>query len=279
MGPRDIEDVRLVASAAFAELEAAEDVPASRPEHARVRIEHLLGSDPGGCWVGESDGRVVGAAIALLREGLWGLSLLVVAPGHQSAGAGRALLHRATAYGRDAHARVVLSSSDPRAVTAYLGLGLALHPAAAAQGRPHELPLSGAVRPGGAGDAELVAAVDRAVRGAAHGSDIDAHGSDIDALLRTGSRMLVVEERGYAIVGEGAVRLLAARDEEAAKELLRAALAGAEEMRVDWLTSDQQWAFQVCREAGLSIRLGWGALLTDGELGPMAPYLPSGAYL
>ena len=102
MAPADVEGVRLVSVAAFGALEAASglpEVPVSPPEHARLRIEHLLATDPGGCWVGENDGEITGAAIALLREGVWGLSLLVVDPARQSAGLGRELLARASAYG------------------------------------------------------------------------------------------------------------------------------------------------------------------------------------
>ena len=57
-----------------------------------MRFRRLLDADPGGAWVAERDGALAGAALALLREGLWGLSLLVVDPPAQGAGAGRELL-------------------------------------------------------------------------------------------------------------------------------------------------------------------------------------------
>ena len=44
----------------------------------RLRFTHLVRTDPGGALVAEQDGRLVGAAIAILREGVWGLSLLIV---------------------------------------------------------------------------------------------------------------------------------------------------------------------------------------------------------
>lgn len=271
MAAVDVEMVRLVSVNAFAALEG--DLPQTQPAFARHRIEHLMSTDPGGCWVAARGERVVGAAIALCREGVWGLSLLVVDPGEQGSGVGRALLERAAAHGSEARGRIILSSPDPRALSAYLGLGLTMHPAACAQGRPRGPAPSGDVRKGGSADADLLAAVDRQVRGG-------AHGPDIEAMLQTGHRLLVLEDEGYALLSDDAVSLLAARDEPAAAELLRAALAEAEgELRVDWLTSAQGWAAQVCREAGLSLRLDWGALFTGGELGPLAPYLPSGAYL
>ncbi len=271
MAAADVEMVRLVSVNAFAALEG--DLPQTQPAYARHRIEHLMGTDPGGCWVAARGERVVGAAIALCREGVWGLSLLVVDPGEQGSGVGRALLERAAAHGDEARGRIVLSSPDPRALSAYLALGLTIHPAACAQGRPRGPAVSGAVREGHKGDADLIATVDRQVRGG-------AHGPDIEAMLRTGHRLLVLEDGGYVLVSDTAVSLLAARDDPCAAELLRAALAAAEgEIRVDWLTSAQGWAAQVCREAGLSLRLDWGALFSGGELGPMTPYLPSGAYL
>ena len=72
--------------------------PPPRLMPAIVRIQQLLERDPGGAWVAEEDGGVVGAALALDREGLWGLSLLVVLPEHQSSGIGRALLERSLEY-------------------------------------------------------------------------------------------------------------------------------------------------------------------------------------
>jgi hypothetical protein len=116
--------------------------------------------------------------------------------------------------------------------------------------------------------------VDLGVRGA-------AHGSDIEALLRAGCRMLVIEDRGYVVIGGGAVRLLAALDEEAAVDLLRAALAtvpAGEEIGVEWITSRQGWAIGPVLDAGLSLTND-GAVFVRGDVGSFRPYLPSGAYL
>jgi hypothetical protein len=109
-----------------------------------------------------------------------------------------------------------------------------------------------------------------------------AHGDDVVALLRGGSRLLVVPGRGYATVGaDGGVRLLAALDDEAAADLLRAALASVpagEATRVDWLTAAQGWAIGPVLDARLELR-GGGAVFVRGEVGVLRPYLPSGAYL
>ena len=70
-------------------------------------------------------------------------------------------------------------------------------------------------------------------------------------------------------------------DEEAARLLLRAhlAVAGGVKATVEWLTSAQQWAIRECLAAGLERDTAHGAVLLAGELGPLRPYLPSGAYL
>src|SRR4051794_3417618 len=63
--------------------------PRPDPALAHVRYRHLVRTDPGGAWVAERDGEIVGCALALRREDVWGLSLLVVHPDLQSAGLGR----------------------------------------------------------------------------------------------------------------------------------------------------------------------------------------------
>jgi hypothetical protein len=101
------------------------------------------------------------------------------------------------------------------------------------------------------------------------------------ALLESGGDMLVLPDRGYAVVRDGAIRLLAARDDDGAVALLRGCLAaaGAREASVEWITSAQSWAVAPCLEAGLELRMDLGSVFLDGDVGPFQPYLPSGAYL
>ena len=130
------------------------------------------------------------------------------------------------------------------------------------------------MRDGGPATSALTERVDLEVRGA-------AHGSDIEAMLRADCRLLVIEDRGYVVIGGGSVRLLAALDEEAAVDLLRAALAAApsgEDFGVEWITSLQDWAIGPVLDAGLSLAND-GAVFVRGDVGPFRPYLPSGAYL
>jgi GNAT superfamily N-acetyltransferase len=249
--------------------------PPPNLEGALGRLRRLLATDPGGAWVAERDGEVAGGALALLREGLWGLSLLFVDPSAQGAGAGRELLARAWAYGEGARGHVILSSTDPRAMRAYTRLGMDVQPCLAATGSPR-IAADGEVRPGGADDLALMEAVDRAVRGA-------AHGADLLSLLPAGSILLVAPERGYAVVTGGRVRCCAAFDEAGARAVLRGALAhiaGAGlDAHVEWLSARQGWAIDVCLDARLDLRADAGCVFTGGDVGPFSPYLPSGAYL
>jgi len=250
--------------------------PPPDPAIALLRFARLLDADPGGCWVAERHGELAGASCGLLREGLWGLSLLVTDPPVQGEGIGRELLALAHAYGDGAHGRVILSSSDPRAIRAYARLGLELHPAVAAKGAPRGAGMPASVRPGGPGDLALTEAVDRAVRGA-------AHGGDILAMLAGGHELLVVPEHGYAMLRGSQVRLVAATGDEVARDLLRGALARVAELgqeaHVEFMTGRQQWAIEVCLDHRLDLLADCGCVFTGGDVGPFAPYLPSGAYL
>jgi hypothetical protein len=159
---------------------------------------------------------------------------------------------------------------------AYARLGLETHPAIAAAGAPQGVAAPPEVRRGGPDDLPLTEAVDRAVRGA-------AHGEDILAMLQGGHELLVLPDRGYAMLRGRQVRLLAAFDDDGARTVLRGALARIAERgqtaHLEFLTARQQWAIDVCLEARLELDADCGCVFTAGDVGPFAPYLPSGAYL
>jgi GNAT superfamily N-acetyltransferase len=274
----DVPAVRELAVEAFEDLDRRQHVPvAPRTEPAApyVRYRRLLATDPDGCWVADGrDGALAGVTVAILRDGLWGLSLLAVRPGLQSDGLGGALLRRVLAYGDGARGGIVLSSSDPRALRAYARAGFTMHPTATAHGVPRGVEPAPEVRTFTDADHAIAAAVDRDVRGA-------PHGADLEALAEAGCERLAFPGRGYAIHHRGEVNVLAAADEEAAAALLRTVLArtpdGAE-AEIEWLTADQQWATDVAVAARLELRPS-GALFLRGETGSFRPYLPSGAYL
>ncbi len=266
---------------AFAELERSlgQAPPAPTTDRAPdlVRIRHLVASDPAGAWVTVGDDGVLdGAALAILREGLWGVSLLVVRPDHQSTGRGSALLGAAAAYGAGSRGGLILASQDARALRAYWRVGCVLRPAMEAlgpvKGRP---PAPPRVRAGRwPADRELVDAAGRAVRGA-------GHGSDAEAWLASGQELLIHDDGGFAVLRGSTVRCLAATDERVARELLQAALhavpAGAD-ARVSFIDGRQDWAFDEVLAAGLILRPA-GAIAVRGDVGPLHPYIPSGAYL
>jgi GNAT superfamily N-acetyltransferase len=278
MHDADVPGVNELMVAAFADLERRlhePAPPAGDPALAYVRLRRILDTDPGGCWVGEdADGRLTGAALALIRDGIWGLSLLVVRPDLQSTGIGSALLGRTLEYGAGARGAIILGSADSRALRAYARAGFALHPTVVASGSPRGMIGCADVRPFTPADHEMAAAVDIAVRGA-------PHGGDLDALAASGCELLALPERGYAVHRDGNVKTIAAFDDEAAGALLRTVLArmpAGADADVSWLTSAQQWAIGVAVAARLRLRPG-GAVFLRGDGGTFRPYIPGGAYL
>ena len=240
------------------------------------RIRHLLDSDPGGAWVAEDEGGVHGVSMALVREGVWGLSLLAVEPGKQGNGVGGLLLERALATAEGTRGQLILSSLDPRAMRSYARVGFALQPALCAFGSVRRAAIPGdlGVRAGGNGDLELAAEVDRRQRGG-------AHGPDLEALQAAGYDLLVLPGSGYAFHREGSPALLAATDTDAGRALLLAVLATSvpgREVGVMFLTEGQGWAIEVALAAGLELE-PCGPTFVRGELGPLSPYLPNPAYL
>jgi hypothetical protein len=96
-----------------------------------------------------------------------------------------------------------------------------------------------------------------------------------------GARLLVYEDRAFALARASNLILLGARDEGAAQHMLWAVFAGAgpgATVNVDFLTAGQDWALPVCLGARLSLSPD-GPMFAGGALGPLAPYIPSGAYL
>src|SRR5215210_3089716 len=165
MRPGDALVVHELAQRAFADLSARMHEPPDPPrppETALIRFHHLLDRDPGGSWVAEADGAVAGAAVAIDRDGLWGLSLLVVDPRHQSGGMGGALLARALEYaGGGRRGAVILASSDPRALRAYARAGFTPQPSLTAHGRPAGAAAPAGVHEGSVEDLGLADRVDR----------------------------------------------------------------------------------------------------------------------
>jgi ribosomal protein S18 acetylase RimI-like enzyme len=245
------------------------------PEMARrwsSRLAYVFGTDPGGAFVAEHEDRVVGVALAIVRESLWCLSLLAVDPEAQSAGAGRALFDRSLDYGEAAHG-LITSSNDARAIRLYASRGFALRPALQAEGSLDRRRLPRApseVRTGGADELEPLAPISREIRGA-------PHTRELAYALAIGGHLLTYRDRGFAVARPGhGVWMLVARDDEAASALLWSALelVGDAERPVRWITAEQGWAVDVLVRAGLRLSAD-GALCVRGRPGPLRPFLPS----
>jgi GNAT superfamily N-acetyltransferase len=242
----------------------------------RERIAYPWQTDPGGAFVAELDGQVIGVAEAIVRERLWCLSMLAVQPGIQGAGAGGALMERAAGYGRGAHCGLIVSSNDPRALRLYADYGFALHPTLEASGavdRRRVPALGASVHDDDGEDLEAFAGVARSVRGA-------PYTDELRFALAQGARVLRIADRGFAVVNaEGVLWGLVARDEDAASALLWNALVRAEDgpARVRWITGLQQWAIAIVARAGMRLT-AYGALCVRGRPGPLAPFLPSSSF-
>ncbi len=242
-------------------------------EWFRRRLEQAIALDPHGTWVAEDDDGLAGVACAHIREGIWVLTLLAVRPEAQSGGIGRRLFDRALAYGEGARGGLIAASTDARGWRLYAGAGFALHPCVEADGpvRRELIPAVSGVRDGGREDLERCAEIDRYVRGG-------ARTEDLELLLSLGARLLLTEH-GYATTLPERLLMLAAEREEEAEALLWSCLAGADDTyNVGWITGAQQWAIRVALAAWLPMRPE-GPYLTRGELGPLAPWIPHGAYL
>jgi GNAT superfamily N-acetyltransferase len=244
----------------------------------KERYLHFLEHDPEGAWVAVDGNSVAGVALALVREDVWVLSLFAVAEEYRNEGLGKGLIDRALLYAVGCRGAMIASSTHPAAMRRYALAGFSLQPTLMASGKVHResLPASLKAREGTETDLELAASVDRIVRGA-------AHGPDLEFMLRTGSRLLVAEGprgHGYAVVWEGSPALLAATTPETATDLLWSSLAesGGSYVEVHWITSAQNWTLPVVLRAGLSLSPA-GPICVRGELGPLTPYLPSGPFL
>lgn len=279
----DIDAAREVQVAAFDAKDRAtgHPVPEMTPdvvERQRGRFRHFMTHDPQGSWVATLDGAVVGTALALRRDSLWGLSLLAVDPHAQSNGVGRRLLDATLRYADDADTAVILSSSDPRAIRSYATAGFDLHPQVRATGpldRSHLPAGNGRVRAGDPTHAEWADGLDRRIRGAARGPD--------HTVLGGMSQMFVVDDSagsGYAYLRtDGRVLTVVATDDETATALLwecLGAVRGAEPS-IDHVNGAQQWAVRVALQARLPIQPA-GPVFWRGRAVPRS-YLPDGAYL
>jgi len=282
----DVEQATRAQVAAFAVLYPDDPEITTPPDAARLarmqhRFHHFLTHDPGGAWAAVENDRVVGAALALRRGDLWGLSLLHVDPTAQSTGIGRKLLDAALTYADGSARSFILSTHDPRAMRLYATSGFNTYPQLDAEGPIDATALPGPdarVRPGSVADIDFADDVDLVVRGAPHGPD--------QRWLADEFTMYVVDEadggRGYAYVrGNTLVTTLAATDEDTASALLWHCLGqisqAGKPASIYHLNAEQQWAIRIAYRARLSVTPAGPAYWRGGT--PPKCYLPSGAFL
>src|SRR5579862_7703509 len=131
--------------------------PPRRGANWIARTQHLLTTDPGGCWVAELDDQLLGVAVSFVREKLWLLASYAVVPEAQGLGLGKALLAPALEYGRGCLRGMLNASSDPRAVRRYHQAGFRLYPQMFLSGRPDrsQIPVVENVREGTESDIDL----------------------------------------------------------------------------------------------------------------------------
>ncbi|MBO8193363.1 GNAT family N-acetyltransferase [Streptomyces oryzae] len=276
----DAETIRKLAEAAFGTPHALEGEAPPQAARSREKILHIVRHDPAGSWLAEDEtGQAIGAAQSHIREGTWGLALLVVLPGAQGKGVGRALLQRTLEYGRGCLRGIICCSRHPAAARVYRQAGFELHPTIRMRGivdRAALGPVEGAAVEGGPRDRDLLDSVDRRLRGGAHGPDHE--------FLMRHNRLVVADDlagSGYCYISEeGKVALLGATSRRLATRVLSAALLGVGEgagVEVEDVTAEQQWAVDVGLRAGLELRAE-GFVCFRG-LRPPSPYIPSGAFL
>jgi GNAT superfamily N-acetyltransferase len=237
------------------------------------RTQHLLTTDPGGCWVAERDAELLGVVVSFVREKMWLLASYAVVPGAQGLGLGRALLAPALEHGRGSLRGMLNASNDPKAVRRYHDAGFRLYPQMFLRGSPDRttIPVVEKVREGSASDIDLMDSLDRRTRGAAHGADHE--------IMLEQYRLVVSDTstgQGYAYLDDG-VALLAATDRRTAARLMWEAIASSDDVLIGHITPENDWAVEVGLAARLELDQGGYQALR--RMKPPKLYLPHGALM
>ena len=284
----------------------------------RRHVAHMIATDPDRFWVAEiarpdgasTDPRLVGFAVATVRDGLWYLALLFVLPEVQGFGIGSALLDRAQA-GRDALAGgpavpgpddpldtgihtwgMATDTAQPISNGLYARRGMVPRlPVWRLAGEPHRwgamptlpatleaIAFDAIAANGHAGPRRLADAVD----------DIDrevigiTHQQDHEFLRRDGRSGFLVRERGGRILGyaygaaSGRIGPVAALDPELLPALLGVAIRQTPILGTVgiWVPGSADGAIRALLEAGLHFDRFPGLICWSRLELPFARYLP-----
>lgn len=152
--PADAEAAGRILYKAFAAINEEHNFPPEIPApDAGIGIAGMLFAHPGFyCIVAESGGRIIGSNCLDERASIFGLGPITVDPGHQNAGAGRALMQAMLDRTREKNAagvRLVQSAFHNRSLSLYAKLGFAARePLSVMTGLPSGPPIEGrTVRP------------------------------------------------------------------------------------------------------------------------------------
>lgn len=277
----DVEEAERLSDEAFTPMaEPGMSIQRTPPQREQwcQRAEHLLRTDPAGCWVAETGGAMAGFATSYRRDLTWFLATYAVRPDLQGAGLGRALLDASLTHARGCLRGMLSSSRDPRAFRRYRLAGFTMHPQMFLAGRVDRsaIPVVEHLRDGDEGDFALLDSLDRQRRDAAHGPD--------HAVLLAQNRLVVVDRpagSGYAYIAEdGKPAVVCATTRRVAADLLWEAVASAPAdtvLTVPHLTAANEWAIDVGLAAGLAVNTA-GYLALRG-MKPPTPYIHHGALL
>ena len=240
------------------------------------RTGYLAERDPGGAWVAEDDGEIVGMTNAIVRDGIWGLSMMAVLPDLQARGTGTKLLRAALTHAEGTRGQLIMSSQNPKAMRLYARAGFDLLPGISLAGILDRSALPTGLAARETDDLEAAAALGTPVRGGAYDP------RDLVLLLTLpDSGIFMVEGRGVVLHQGGRPSLLVADSEEVATDLLWSALACTAPggtVEIDPVTAGQDWAVRAGLDAGLALTPS-GPMFTRGDLGPLRPWLASGTLL
>ena len=168
----DVEHIARIFDAAAGWLNERYRPDSDRPFPPPTQREHLYRHllDTGGVFVAE-DPDPVGFSAAIIREGVWFLSLLWVLPDHHGAGAGSALLDETLAWGRSAKAFSVIASPYPVAQLIYLRASMFPLWVQVDLAGPRAKDVPDGLEPLAPPDQDWVDDIDREVRGVARPED------------------------------------------------------------------------------------------------------------